>query len=773
MCVVVAFVLAAAVVSQHNVCSSGVECSSDDKPQHVVTLLQTKLQMNVLEVGSEQKDVMQQAPQEKACNWVCYLARYPDLQNAFGNNQAAASRHYTHHGKAEGRDCTCSDQACNWDCYLARYPDLQNAFGNDQVAASRHYRNHGKAEDRDCTCSEAPTTEAPSTEAPTTEAPTEAVLYTSTQSQTCPVGYRMLSSEAECRAYGAQSVIDYGDGCDVDEASSSSTNNFRRVALRSWGSRPKGCWTEEGHSQAGGNHCVYWSPDDGRPVSYSPSLDQRSWCISTTAQAPTTEAPTTEACFSNGERVQIKPASKYAHEYSGCGILDDLLCSGGTSTTVTWDDGISFSYHYDDLESCTQAPTTKAPTTEAPSTEAPTTEAPTTRAPTTEAPKTELPTTVEPTTDAPTTEAPTTEAPTMQACNWVCYLARYPDLQNAFGNNQGAASRHYTDHGKAEGRDCTCSDKACNWDCYLARYPDLQSAFGNNQGAARRHYSNHGKAEGRDCTCSEAPTTEPPTKEAPTTEAPTTDAPTTEAPATEAPTTVAPTTEAPTTEALWPQLGVDNSRCSKGSHFVPSRVACQSEAAANGHTYYQYQPEKKLCDTFSTCESPITGTKNPWKIYHALWPQLGADNSRCTKGSHVVPSRVACQSEAAVNGHTYYQYQPEKKLCDTVSTCESPITGTKNPWKIYYAFWPQLGADNSRCSKGSHVVRSRFACQAEAAANGHTYYQYQPEKKLCDTASTCEPPITGTKNPWKIYHQTPTALTTDSPTTEASTMEAP
>jgi len=191
MCALVAFVLAGAVLSQANQCTIGSECPSDIKPSNVasllgtqvqlgvskdggkdnhcssggecpsddrsgvVTLLQTKLRMNVLEVGGGEKDVMQQAyPREQACNWDCYLARYPDLRNAFGNNQGAASRHYANHGKAEGRDCTCS-QACNWDCYLARYPDLQNAFGNNQGAASRHYMNHGKAEGRDCTCSEA------------------------------------------------------------------------------------------------------------------------------------------------------------------------------------------------------------------------------------------------------------------------------------------------------------------------------------------------------------------------------------------------------------------------------------------------------------------------------------------------------------------------------------------------------------------------------------------------------------------------------------------
>merc|ERR1719223_2485156 len=206
---------------------------------------------------------------------------------------------------------------------------------------------------------------------------------------------------------------------------------------------------------------------------------------SSTTVEPTTEAPTTEACFSNGERVQIKPASQYAHEYSGCGTLDDLLCSGGTSTTVTWDDGSSFSYHYQDLESCTQAPTTKAPTTE-----------------------------------APTTEAPTTEAPTTEAC--------FSNGKRVQIKPASQYAHEYDGCGTLD--DLLCSDgtsTSITWDdgsTFHYQYEDLES-------------------------CTQAPATEAPTTEAPSTEAPTTKAPTTEAPTTKASTTEAPTTEAPTTKA--------------------------------------------------------------------------------------------------------------------------------------------------------------------------------------------------------------------------------
>merc|ERR1712232_210996 len=52
--------------------------------------------------------------------------------------------------------------------------------------------------------------------------------------------------------------------------------------------------------------------------------------------------------------------------------------------------------------------------------------------------------------------APTTSAPTT-ACDWQCYLNRYGDLQNAFGaTNVAGAETHWNNHGKGEGRLCTC-----------------------------------------------------------------------------------------------------------------------------------------------------------------------------------------------------------------------------------------------------------------------------------------------------------------------------
>ena len=85
----------------------------------------------------------------RVCDWRCYLDNYPDLRNSFEGNEQVAAHHYISKGRGEGRDCTCN---CNWLCYLARYPDLEAISGGDQNEAAYHWRNAGQSEGRDCTC---------------------------------------------------------------------------------------------------------------------------------------------------------------------------------------------------------------------------------------------------------------------------------------------------------------------------------------------------------------------------------------------------------------------------------------------------------------------------------------------------------------------------------------------------------------------------------------------------------------------------------------------
>jgi len=187
-------------------------------------------------------------------------------------------------------------------------------------------------------------------------------------------------------------------------------------------------------------------------------------------------------------------------------------------------------------------------------------------------------------------------------------------------------------------------------------------------------------------------------------------------------TTTAITTTTTSTEvALWPQLGADHSMCTSDNVFrVADRRACQNEAIAAGHAYYQFR--NKRCATTSVCDSPITNTKKPWAIYSqgtptqapspsptrsptpsttpspttspttvALWPQLGADHSMCTSDNVFrVADRRACQNEAIAAGHAYYQFR--NKRCATTSVCDSPITNTKKPWAIYSQGTPTQAA---------------------------------------------------------------------------------
>jgi len=91
-------------------------------------------------------------------------------------------------------------------------------------------------------------------------------------------------------------------------------------------------------------------------------------------------------------------------------------------------------------------------------------------------------------------------------CDWTCYLNRYSDLKTAFSRRRQhlvpiRAEQHYNQHGKNEGRCCSCVCPQCDWKCYLGRYADLRIAFGDNETKAKEHYDNTGKEAGMDCTC--------------------------------------------------------------------------------------------------------------------------------------------------------------------------------------------------------------------------------------------------------------------------------
>ncbi|MBD2094053.1 matrixin family metalloprotease [Trichocoleus sp. FACHB-591] len=84
----------------------------------------------------------------------------------------------------------------------------------------------------------------------------------------------------------------------------------------------------------------------------------------------------------------------------------------------------------------------------------------------------------------------------MAAFSASTYIASNIDLIQAFGNNTGAATQHYTEYGYWEGRSTT----SFNAGQYLASNADLIQAFGYNLEAARQHYIQYGYREGRSTT---------------------------------------------------------------------------------------------------------------------------------------------------------------------------------------------------------------------------------------------------------------------------------
>jgi hypothetical protein len=79
-----------------------------------------------------------------------YIASYDDLINAFHNQVAAdpnpdiGANHYIFAGRGEGREPDLFDA----EQFLAKYADLQQAFGTDTEAATIHYITNGYFEHR-------------------------------------------------------------------------------------------------------------------------------------------------------------------------------------------------------------------------------------------------------------------------------------------------------------------------------------------------------------------------------------------------------------------------------------------------------------------------------------------------------------------------------------------------------------------------------------------------------------------------------------------------
>jgi hypothetical protein len=88
----------------------------------------------------------------------------------------------------------------------------------------------------------------------------------------------------------------------------------------------------------------------------------------------------------------------------------------------------------------------------------------------------------------------------------IIYLAKYTDLNRAFRGNLQNAKEHWIRLGKSEQRTIPLIKNSVSSPAqlsdqqtmiYLAKYPDLLQAFGVNFDLAKKHWVNLGKAEGR------------------------------------------------------------------------------------------------------------------------------------------------------------------------------------------------------------------------------------------------------------------------------------
>ena len=74
------------------------------------------------------------------------------------------------------------------------------------------------------------------------------------------------------------------------------------------------------------------------------------------------------------------------------------------------------------------------------------------------------------------------------------YVARYPDIKKAFGQNDTAVLRHFVTFGMKEGRQASPLFRV---QTYRSRYADLNKAYGTRWERYYRHYLQYGQREGR------------------------------------------------------------------------------------------------------------------------------------------------------------------------------------------------------------------------------------------------------------------------------------
>jgi hypothetical protein len=139
------------------------------------------------------------------------------------------------------------------------------------------------------------------------------------------------------------------------------------------------------------------------------------------------------------------------------------------------------------------------------------------------------------------------------------------------------------------------------------------------------------------------------------------------------------------TETAWRMWGTHS--CSQ---MQSGWSVCTNSGDANHATVMQNCPRTCATARGEPCPPAVPPTPLPPTPVPptALWPQIGAINSKCVQERNDrsrVASQTACQEKAKEEGHSYYQYAHEAgKWCRTVAACNTPITGTSWDWKIYH-----------------------------------------------------------------------------------------
>merc|ERR1712232_279939 len=99
-----------------------------------------------------------------------------------------------------------------------------------------------------------------------------------------------------------------------------------------------------------------------------------------------------------------------------------------------------------------------------------------------------------------------------EGCTWECYLHNNNWLNNHF-NTEEEAIKHWLNHGRDQGKDCSCTDEGksilaekfpegCTWECYLDNHSWLRNHLNlNTEEEATKHWLEHGRDKGKDCSC--------------------------------------------------------------------------------------------------------------------------------------------------------------------------------------------------------------------------------------------------------------------------------